>query len=115
MEWVTIITTFLQPILLKCFDRHSTEDPQEVLREAYDPATGKMDPAMVWNVVPHTRRAYQKARNSKSKAERQAAPRYSKQDFYEITEKALIDSMNSPPEMVGQVREVAKQIRDDED
>jgi hypothetical protein len=115
MEWIPLILNFLQPLLLKCFDRQSTEDPQEVLREAYDPITGRMDRDLVNDVIPRTRRAYQKARDKQPKEVRRAAPRYSRAELYDITEKALIDSMNAPPEMVGQVREVARQMRDDED
>lgn len=115
MEWITIITTFLQPILLKCFDRQSTEDPQEVLREAYDTVSGKMDSDVVNDAIPQTRRAVNKARRSRSKAERKEMPRYNREQLYEMTEKILIDSMNAPPEAVAQVRSVAATLRDDED
>lgn len=115
MEWVPLILNFLQPLLLKCFDRQSTEDPQEVLRESYDPVTGKMDPDLVNDCIPQTRRAVNRARKNASREERRSAPRYSRAELYEITEKGLIDSMNAPPEKVAQVRSVAATLRDDED
>jgi hypothetical protein len=115
MEWVPLILNFLQPLLLKCFDRQSTEDPQEVLRESYDPTTGKMDPAIVNDAIPQTRRAFNRARKSASREERRNAPRYSRQELYDITEKGLIESMNAPPETVASVRTAAALLRDNDD
>lgn len=115
IEWLAPILSFLQPLLLKCFDRQSTEDPQEVLREAFDPTTGKMDPDLVNDCIPQTRRAYAKARKHASREDRRNAPRYSREDFYDITEKSLIESMNAPPEKVAQVRSVAATLRDSDD
>lgn len=115
MEWLPSILSFLQPLLLKCFDRQSTEDPQAVLREAYDPVSGKMDPDLVNDCIPQTRRAFSKARKSATREQRRNAPKYDRAGLYDMTEKALIDSMNAPPEAVAQVRSVAGTLRDDED
>lgn len=115
MEWIPLILNFLQPLLLKCFDRQSTEDPQSVLRESFNPVTGRMDPDLVNDCIPQTRRAFQRARKSATREQRRNAPRYSREELYDITEKSLIDSMNAPPEHVAQVRSVAATLRDDED
>jgi hypothetical protein len=115
MEWIPLILNFLQPLLLKCFDRQSTEDPQAVLRESYDSATGRMDPDLLNDCIPQTRRAFNRARRTAPREERRNAPRYSREELYDITEKGLIDSMNAPPEKVAQVRSLAATLRDDED
>ena len=115
MEWIPLILNFLQPFLMKCHDRQSTEDPQAVLREAYDPMQGKMDPDLVNDCIPQTRRAFNRARKNASRDERRNAPRYSRAELYDITEKGLIDSMNAPPEHVAQVRAVAATLTDNDD
>lgn len=115
MEWLPVILSFFQPMLLKCFEKTSSEDPQAVLRSNYNAATGKMDPDIVEDSIPSTRRAAHKARKNASKAERKTFPRYSRQELYDITEKNLIDSMNAPPETVAAVRSAAYALPDGDD
>ncbi len=115
MEWLVIIQSFLQPLLLKCFEKTSTENPQEVLRRNFDPITGHMDSDLVEDAIPAARRAVQRARKSLSREERKNFPKYSRDQLYEIAEKILIDSMNASPEAVTQCRSVAASLRDSDD
>lgn len=115
MEWFTLIASFLQPLLLKCFEKTSAEDPQQVLREAYDPVTGKMDPEIVNDAIPNTRRAAAKARRSAPRSQRKNFPRLSKAELYDYAERTLIDAMNATPEKVQAVRGVAASMTDDDD
>lgn len=115
MEWISIILPLLQPMLLKCFEKTSMEDPQEYLRSNYNASTGKLDRDVVLDAIPATRRAIRKAHRNASRAERKNFVRLSKSELYEITEKSLIESMNAPPEAVAACREVAAGMPDDDD
>lgn len=112
MEWVSLVTAFLQPIILKCFERTSAEDPQEFLRENYNAATGRMDPDVVEDAIPATRRAANKAARSLPKEEQRKIPRHRREDWRQLAEQALIASMNAPPERVQAVRAEAEALVD---
>ncbi len=115
MEWLTLVLNFFQPLVLKCFEKTSSEDPQLVLREAYDPITNKMDPALVNQAIPRARQAAHKARTAMSKAERKQFPRLSRADLYEVAEKGLIDGLNASPEKLSSIRSVASALIDEDD
>lgn len=115
MEWLTLLLSFFQPIALKCFEKTSAEDPQQVLREAYDPITGRMDPELVEEAVPAARRAANRARRTLSKEERKNTPRYTRAQLREVAEEGLIKSMNASPEEVAKCRAVAAQMKDADD
>lgn len=115
MEWLTLVLNFFQPLVLKCFEKTSSEDPQLVLREAYDPVTQRMDPALVNQAIPRARQAANRARSSMSKADRKQFPRLSRADLYEVAEKGLIDGMNATQEKMGSIRSVASALTDEDD
>ena len=97
MEWLTLITTFLQPILLKCWDKTSAEDPE-----------------VVHDALPATRRAVRRARHEASREERQTFPRYTREELYQLAESTLIESMNATPETVARVKLAAAGLPDNE-
>lgn len=115
MEFLPLILNFLQPFLLKCFEKTSTEDPQEFLRSNYDAASGKFDRDVVIDSIPQTRRAVRKARQRLNRDERREFPKYSKAELYELTEKGLLESMNAPPSAVSSIRAMAAGLPDDDD
>lgn len=115
MDFTALIISLLQPLLLKCWDKTSTEDPQEFLRSNYDATIGKFDRDVVEDSIPQTRRAVRKARQRLNRDERRQFPKYSKTELYELTEKGLLESMNAPPETVGSVRAMAAGLPDDDD
>lgn len=112
MEWIPLVLNFLQPLLLKCFEKTSAEDPQEFLKENYNAVSGKMNPDVVADAIPSARRAARRARLDAPHSERKNFPRYTKAELYDIAEKGLIDSMNAPPEKVAAVRAAAAAIPD---
>jgi hypothetical protein len=115
MEWVTIIGGLLLPMLAKCWNKTSVEDPQTVLKANYDPSTGKMDSDIVNDAIPATRRAVRKARKNADPSDRREFPRYTRHELYYIAEKNLIDAMNAPPEKVEQVMAAAAALPDEDD
>jgi hypothetical protein len=114
MEWLTLVLGFLQPILLKCWDKTSSEDPQEYLRANFNSATGKMSREVVEDSIPSTRRAVRKARQESPRVERKNFPKYSREELYDLAEKGLIESMNAPPEVVAKARAVATGLPDED-
>lgn len=115
MEWLTLLLNFFQPLALKCFEKTSSEDPQQVLRENYDPVTGRMDWELVEDAVPVARRAAVRARRSLPREERKNTPRYTRAQLREVAEEGLIKSMNASPEEVAKCRAVAAQMKDVDD
>lgn len=115
MDWAALVIPILQAFLVKCWDKTSSEDPQEYLRSNYDAASGKFDRDVVVDSIPQTRRAVRKARQKLNRDERREFPKYSRAELYELTEKGLIESMNAPPEAVGSVRAMAAGLPDDDD
>lgn len=115
MDWIAAIRAFLEPILLRCLEKTSTEDPQQILRDAYDPVSGKMDPDIVNEALPAARKAVRKAQRSASREDRRNCPRYSRAELYQITEQNLIESMHATPEHVANVRAVAATMGDSDD
>lgn len=97
MEWFVIISSLLGPLLAKCQQATSSEDPQEMLRESYNETTGRMDESIVRSAVPATRQAIRKAWRNATKEERKTFPRYSRSEVYEIAEAKLIEAMNADP------------------
>ncbi len=95
MEWIAIISTLLGPLLAKCQQDTSSEDPQAILREAYNPATSRMDEGLVRSAIPATRQAIRKAWRNATPAERKTFPRYSRSEVYEIAEHKLIEAMKA--------------------
>lgn len=112
MEWLTLVLSFVQPLLLKCFEQNFSEDPQAFLKQNYDPVNGMFYPDVVHDSIPAVRRGVIRARRSLRKAERAKAPQYSKADLYQLTEQALTDAMNATPEKVGAVRATAEALED---
>lgn len=112
MEWVTLVLSFVQPLLLKCFDQVSSEDPQEFLKRNYDPVNGCFYPDVVEDAMPNTLRGVVRARRSLKKSERDQVPRYSRSDLYQLTEQALLDAMNATPAAVGACRDIAAKMVD---
>lgn len=96
MEWVTIISTLLLPILAKCWGDEEGTDGQEFLKANYNTTTGRMNPNVVNRALPATRRAMHKAKmQCKDRRERRNFPAYTKAQIYELAEKNLIDAMNA--------------------
>jgi len=114
MEWLALISQFLLPALLKCFETTSMEDPQEYLRENFNSSTGKFDRDVVRDAIPATRRAVRQARLSASPKERRAFPRYRRSDLYELAERSLVAAMNAQPERVAELRAAAAGLPDDD-
>src|SRR6187431_3156607 len=100
MDWLLIIKGFLGPMLAHCWEQISTEDAQAVLRSSYNATTGRMDPDLVQEAIPATRKAVLKARRQASHEDRKLMPRYSRADLYEIAESQLIEAMNASTEQV---------------
>ncbi|HQZ66221.1 MAG TPA: hypothetical protein PLY87_14130 [Planctomycetaceae bacterium] len=114
MGWETLILSLLGPLLAKCFNQVSSETPAEYLRPHYDEATGKMDPDIVREAIPATRRAVLKARRQSSREDRKTIPRYSKNDLYLLAETKLIEAMNAPPEAVAAAYAAAKELSEED-
>jgi len=115
MEWITIILTFLQPLLAKCFSQVSSETPKDFLSGYYNASTGKMDSWIVRHSMGQTRRAILKTRRSLSRQERRDFPRYSNSDIYGLTEQQLIEAMNAPDDKLAEVFAAAAALPDDDD
>lgn len=113
MEWVTIISTLLLPMLAKCWGNQGT-DPQEYLKANYNSTTGRMNPDVVNAALPTTRRAMHKAKmQCKDRRERRNFPAYNKAQIYELAEKNLIDAMNANDEKAMAVYEAADKLGDE--
>lgn len=115
MEWLPLVLNFFQPLVLKCFEKTSSEDPQLVLRKAFDPMSGKMDPSLVCQAIPQARQASLRARRSMSRSERKQFPRLSWDDLYDAAERGLIDGMNAPSEKMSSIRATASLLTDEDD
>lgn len=114
MDWITIIGTLVLPLLAKCFQKTSAEDPQAVLRSHYDATTGKMDGDIVRECMPATRKAARKAHRQASRADRKTFPKLSEDQIYSITESRLIAAMNADETTVAGIMASATLIGDDE-
>lgn len=115
VDWLSLIAAVLQPMFLKCHSQTSVEDPQTVLRSAYDPSSGKMDPELVNDAIPTTRRAIRRARRSASPEDRKNFPRYSRAELYDIAESNLIQAMNATPERIEEISKIAAALPDDDE
>jgi len=116
MEWLTLITGLLLPLLQRCREKQgATGDPQEYLRSVYDPTTGKFPEEVVNEAVPQTRKAILKAFRQAPKDQKKTFPRYRRADRYELAEKALIKAMNASPEEAAQVMAAAAELPEDEE
>lgn len=114
MEWITIISGFLLPMLARCQQQFSSEPPVEYLKSHYDSETGRMDASLVRNAMPHTRRAIRKAFRSASIEDRRDFPRYTREDVYNMAESELIKAMSASPEQVESVMEASRALGDEE-
>ena len=116
MEWVTLITGLLLPLLQRCREKQgATEDPQEYLRANYDESTGKFNPDVVNATVPQTRRAIKKAFRQTPKDQRGKFPRYRRDEVYDIAEKGLLKAMNATPDEAAQVMAAAAELPDNDE
>lgn len=109
-----LILALLGPMLAKCLDQVSSETPAEYLKPHFNSATGRMDPDIVREAMPQTRKAALKARRQASKEDRKKMQRLSYDDVYNITEKKLIEALNAPAEVVASVYAAAKELGDDD-
>lgn len=114
MGWETIILSLLESLLAKCFSQVSSETPQEYLRPYYDEASGRMDPDIVREAIPQTRKAVLKARRQATREDRKTMPRYSREDLYLLTEQKLIQAMNASPETVKAAFAAAEALPDED-
>lgn len=114
MDWAAVIISFLQPLALKCWEQISTEDPQAFLKANYDTMTGRMDPDVVDDAIPVTRRAVIRARKSASRSERKSFPRLSRQDLYNLAEQGLVKAMNASTPEVESARLMAAEMSDED-
>ena len=114
MDWTAIIIQFLLPILARCHNRTSTEDPQELLRDNYDSGTGKFESWLVNATIPATRRAVHKAMMSLPPRERRNFPRHSRADLVELAQKSLYTAMTAAPADVAVVMSAAETLPEDE-
>lgn len=115
MEWLALVERLFGPLLLKCFEKTSAEDPQDFLRSQYNAHTGTMDRDVVQDSIPQMRRALRRARRDADRDERRNFPRLSKSELYDLTEQELIKAMNAPPETVASARAVASGLPDEDD
>ena len=115
MDWITIIGGFLQVFLAKCYAQQETgENPKEFLRRHYDASTGKIDPSIVHQSMPATRRAEAKARRDLSHAERKLTPKLTNAELYDLAEKKLIEGMNADESTLIGVFSSAAALRDED-
>lgn len=115
MEWITLITGLLLPLLQRCREKQgATDDPQVYLRAVYNPETGKFPEEVVNDAVPQTRRAIKKAFRDTPRDQRKNFPRYRRTEVYDIAEKGLLKAMNAAPEEVAQVMAAAAELPDEE-
>jgi len=110
MGWEALIISLLQPMLLKCFENFSSENPQDYLKDCCD-VYGNLYPDIVHDAMPQTRRAVRRAYLSGG-SDRPAGefPRYSRQELYRLTEETLRRSMEATPEELTVIRDVAENL-----
>lgn len=114
MDWINIIGGILGPIVAKCFEKTSSEDAQTVLREAFNPITGRMDPDLVRDCIPATRKAANKAYRLALRSDRKKFPRLSYDDLYAIAEAELIKAMRLHPEKLQAIFAAGAILGDDD-
>ena len=110
MGWEALIISLLQPMLLRCLENFSSEEPQDYLHGCCD-VYGNLYPDVVQDAMPQTRRAVRRAWLS-NKEDRPAGPfpKMSRHELYRLTEQTLLDSMNATPEEMQAVRERADKL-----
>jgi hypothetical protein len=114
MDWITIILGLLGPIIAKCFQQTSSENPHDVLRAAYNEATGRMDPDLVNDCIPAARQAANKAHRQASRSDRKRFPKLSRADLYEIAETKLIEAMKADGPTINAVLAAGHALGDDD-
>ncbi len=115
MDWTILIFSILDPLLARCLDQVSSEDPQEYLRAHYNAESRQMDPSVVGDAMRQTYRAIRKAKQScDSRTERRNFPRYGRHDVYALTERRLIEAMNASEDEVGAAVLAGRSIQDEE-
>lgn len=101
MDWIALIFTFLDPLLVKCLAQFSADPPKEYLLANYDAVSGRMDPGLVEDSMRSTMQAVRHARRAlEGREERRDFPRYSREELYSMTERRLIEAMNAPVEVL---------------
>lgn len=115
MNWVALITSLLGPMLAKCFQEQSSEEPQAYLARHYDATASKMDADLVRDAMPATARAVRKAhRQCRTKEDRKSFPRYSRDELYALTEDRLITAMKADPTEVASAYAAAASMTEDD-
>lgn len=114
MEWITLITGILGPMLLKCMQKTSTEDPRAFLKSHYDATTDSFSGGVVEDALPQTYRATRIARRRTPPKDRKNFPRYSNDDIVKMTKDHLKDSMNATDTQLATCQAVADQLPEDD-
>lgn len=114
MEWITLITTLLGPLLMKCFQGSSNEDPREFLKAHYNPDTDEFSGNIVEDALPQTYRAIRKARRQTPHKERKNFPKYSREEVIQMTKDHLKDSMKASDEKLRACKVEADSLEDED-
>lgn len=114
MEWLTVIFGLLGPMLLKCQQSTSSQDPQEYLAAHYDPLTDTFSGSIVQDALPQTYRAIRKARRQASHEDRKNFPRYSREEVVEMTKQKLKASMTASKAEVEAAHVAAASLPDED-
>jgi hypothetical protein len=110
MGWEALIISLLQPMLLRCFEQFSSEDPQRYLQDCCD-IYGNLYPDVVHDAMPQTRRAVRRAwLSNREDRPSEPFPRMTRRELYRLTEQTLLDSMNATPGEMQAVRERADEL-----
>lgn len=114
MDWMAIIGGLLGPIISKCFQQTSSENPHDVLLAAYNPTTGRIDPDLVNDCIPAVRKAANKAHRQASRSDRKTFPRLSRADLYSIAEAKLIEAAKADGRTVDAMLAAGRALGEDE-
>jgi hypothetical protein len=110
MGWEALIISLLQPMLLKCLENFSAEEPQDYLKGCCD-VYGNLYPDVVQDAMPQTRRAVRRAwLSNKEDRPTEPFPRLSRHELYRLTEQTLLNAMNATPEELQAIRGAAENL-----
>lgn len=115
MEWISLITGILGPLLLKCLGKTSAEDPRAFLTSHYDASTDSFSGNVVQDALPQTYRAIRMARRRTAPKDRKNFPRYSRDEVVSMTKDHLKKSMNATDDQLTACKAMADQLPDDDD
>ena len=110
MDFFSIISGLLLPLLAKCFQGVSSDDPRQYLRDHYDSSSDSFDSGLVADCMPQTYRAIRKARRQCNHKDRKNFPQYSRDQVYKMTEESLRDAMKADDAAVAAVMAAAGQL-----